>query len=118
MLTSDRVNPELLCSQWLPRRCHVGWLDVSFRYIARVVDRTGQWEVRTAREWGTHAWEGGHARMGEGHARLGGGTYAWKGGSMLGQGGAHLGAGTLGGHTLGGHTPGGRDAHLTPKGHK
>jgi hypothetical protein len=28
MLTSDKVKPELLCPRWLPRRCHIGWLDV------------------------------------------------------------------------------------------
>jgi hypothetical protein len=45
MLTSDRIKPELLCPRWLPRRCHVGWLDVSFHYIARVAERTALWRA-------------------------------------------------------------------------
>jgi hypothetical protein len=61
MLTSNRVKLELLCPRWLPHRCHVGWLDVSFHYIARVVERTTLWGVRTATigertagEWGAY----------------------------------------------------------------
>jgi hypothetical protein len=38
MLTSDKVKLELLCPRWLPRCCHVGWLDVSFHYIARAAE--------------------------------------------------------------------------------
>jgi hypothetical protein len=29
MLTSDRVKPELLCTRWLPHRCHVGSLAIT-----------------------------------------------------------------------------------------
>jgi hypothetical protein len=43
MLTSDKVKPELLCPRWLPRRYHVGWLDVSFHYIARAIEHIALW---------------------------------------------------------------------------
>jgi hypothetical protein len=61
ILTSDKVKPELLCPQWLLRRCHIEWLDVSFYYIARAAEhiallraRTGAIGVHTAGEWGAH----------------------------------------------------------------
>jgi hypothetical protein len=61
MLTSDKVKPELLCPRWLPRCCHVGWLDVSFHYIARATEHIVLWRARmaaigahTATEWGAH----------------------------------------------------------------
>jgi hypothetical protein len=61
MLTSDKVKPELLCLWYLPRHCHIGWLDVSFHYIARAVKhiallraRTAAIGARTAGEWGVH----------------------------------------------------------------
>jgi hypothetical protein len=61
MLTSDKVKPELLCPRWLPHRCQVGWLDVSFHYIAWAAEHIALWRaqtiaigVRTAKEWGTH----------------------------------------------------------------
>jgi hypothetical protein len=61
MLTSDKVKPELLCPRWLPRHCYVGWLDVSFHYIARAAEHIALWRVqtaaigvRTAGEWGAH----------------------------------------------------------------
>jgi hypothetical protein len=61
MLTYDKVKPELLCPQWLPRCCHVGWLDVSFHYIARAAEYIVLWRARmaaigarTATEWGAH----------------------------------------------------------------
>jgi hypothetical protein len=61
MLTSDKVKLELLCPRWLPRRCHVGWLDVSFHYIARAAEHIALWRARTAAigartagEWGAH----------------------------------------------------------------
>jgi hypothetical protein len=61
MLTYDKVKPELLCPQWLPRCCHVGWLDVSFHYIARAVEYIVLWRARmaaigarTATEYGAH----------------------------------------------------------------
>jgi hypothetical protein len=59
MLTSDKVKPELLCPRWLPRCCHVGWLDVSFHYVARAAEHIVLWRARmaaigarTATEWG------------------------------------------------------------------
>jgi hypothetical protein len=61
MLTSDKIKPELLCPRWLPHRCHVGWLDVSFHYIARAAEYIALWRARTAAirvrkagEWGAH----------------------------------------------------------------
>jgi hypothetical protein len=61
MLTYDKVKPELLCPRWLPRCCHVGWLDVSFHYIARAAEHIVLWRARmaaigarTATEWGAH----------------------------------------------------------------
>jgi hypothetical protein len=61
MLTFDKVKPELLCPQWLPRRYHIGWLDVSFHYIARSAEYIALWRARTAAigartagEWGAH----------------------------------------------------------------
>jgi hypothetical protein len=61
MLTSDKVKLELLYPRWLPRRCHVGWLDVSFHYIVRAAEHIALWRARTvaigtrtAGEWGTH----------------------------------------------------------------
>jgi hypothetical protein len=61
MLTYDKVKPELLCPQWQPRCCHVGWLDVSFQYIARAAEYIVLWRARmaaigarTATEWGAH----------------------------------------------------------------
>jgi hypothetical protein len=79
MWTSDRIKPELLCPRWLPRHCHLGWLDISFHYIAQVADRTALWETRIAAigermagEWGAHAWKRG-AHLGRG------GVHAWEG---------------------------------------
>jgi hypothetical protein len=61
MLTSDKVKPELLYPRWLPHRCHVGWLDVSFHYIALAAEHIALWRARmaaigarTAREWGAY----------------------------------------------------------------
>jgi hypothetical protein len=61
MLTSDKVKPELLCPRWLPRCCHVGWLNVSFHYIARAAEHIVLWRARMAAigarmatEWGAH----------------------------------------------------------------
>jgi hypothetical protein len=60
MLTSDKVKPELLCPRWLPRRCHVGWLNV-LPFIARAAEHIALWKARTAaigartaREWGMY----------------------------------------------------------------
>jgi hypothetical protein len=33
LLTLDRVNLDLLCPQWLPHRCHVGWLGLLWAHI-------------------------------------------------------------------------------------
>jgi hypothetical protein len=94
MLTSDRVKPELLCSWWLPRRCHVGWLDISFHYIARVADHTALWGARTVAIGARMA--GDSARtprrvaptLGEGCACLDGGAHTPREGARTPKGGA------------------------------
>jgi hypothetical protein len=51
MMTSDKIKLELLCPRRLPRHYHVGWLDVSFHYIARAAEHIALWRAQTAAIW-------------------------------------------------------------------